>query len=143
VGRLTEQNLDEMRQHYDFHNINCQSIFLADGTEHSYFTLPADYQLEQSTSLVSHSTAENVGVAAPPSVEAQEACLAPVCSKANSMSGSQSMPVHNLQVAMTTQDASSVFKEMAVYDVHEEDVTACRSCLHPAVDTIKIVTEEV
>jgi CMP-N-acetylneuraminic acid synthetase len=31
---------------------------------------------------------------------------------------------------------------MAVYDVHE-DVTACRSCLHHAVDTIEIVTEEV
>jgi hypothetical protein len=58
VSKLSEQNLDGMQQHHDFHNINCQSIFLADGTEHSYFTLPADYQLEQSTSPVSHSTAE-------------------------------------------------------------------------------------
>jgi hypothetical protein len=99
------QNLDGMPQAYGFHNLNRQSVYLADGTKHNYFTLPPDYPLDQSTPPVSNSTAENVQTA--------------------------------------IQDASSVFKEIAVYDVYEEDVTACRSRLRPAVHTIEIDTEEV
>ena len=31
-----------MPQSYGFHNLHRQSVFLSDGSEHSYFTLPAD-----------------------------------------------------------------------------------------------------
>lgn len=44
---FSEQNLDGRPQSYGFHNLNRQSVFLADGTECSYFTLPADYPLER------------------------------------------------------------------------------------------------
>jgi hypothetical protein len=47
LSNLSEQNLDETPQSYGFHNLNRQNLFLADGTEQSYFTLPADYPLER------------------------------------------------------------------------------------------------
>jgi hypothetical protein len=133
------QNLDGVPQAYGFHNLNRQSLYLADGTEQNYFTLPADYSLQQSTPPVSNTTAKNVGVTTPPSV----ACLAPgFCSKANNTASSESMLIYNLQVPTPMQDASCVFKEMAIYDVYE-DVTDCRSCVRPAVYTTEIDTEEV
>jgi hypothetical protein len=49
VSTISEQNLDGRPQLYGLHNLNGQSIFLADETEHNYFTLPADYPLEQTT----------------------------------------------------------------------------------------------
>ena len=38
-----------MPQSYGFHNLNRHSVFLADGSEHSYFALPENYSLEQAT----------------------------------------------------------------------------------------------
>jgi hypothetical protein len=50
-----------------------KSVFLADGTEHNYFTLPADYPLEQATPPISPSAAEHVSVMPQPSIAAQAA----------------------------------------------------------------------
>jgi hypothetical protein len=44
---VAPQLLDEMPQCYGLHNLNRRSLFRADGTEQSYFTLPADYPLER------------------------------------------------------------------------------------------------
>jgi hypothetical protein len=46
---LIKQNLDGMPERYDFHNLNLQTVFRADGTEHSYFALPENYPLELAT----------------------------------------------------------------------------------------------
>ena len=43
------QVFGEMPQPYGFNNLVRQSIFLADGTEHSYYVLPENYPLEQAT----------------------------------------------------------------------------------------------
>jgi hypothetical protein len=151
------QNLDRMPQSYGFHNLNHQRVVLADGTEHSYFTLPADYPLEQVTPRMSHSAAVSVSVAAPPSVAAQAVNRQSVYladgTKHNYFTlpadyplEQSTPPVSNStaeNVPTAIQDASSVFKEIAVYDVYEEDVTACRSCVRPAVYTTEIDTEEV
>jgi hypothetical protein len=114
----------EMPQSYGFHNLNRQSLFLADGTEYTYFTLPADYPLEQATPPGSPSAGENVGVTDRLSIGAQAACLAPVLSsKANNTPGSVSLLVPNLQP--NVQDAPHVFKEMHVYNIYEEQDCAC------------------
>jgi hypothetical protein len=92
---------------------------------------------------MSLSAREKVSVMAQSSAAAHAASLATVpCSKANNTASSESMLIHNLQVPTPVQDASSVFKEMAIYDVYE-DVTDCRSCVRPAVYTTEIDTEEV
>ena len=70
---LSEQYLDGLPHHYGFDNLNRRSVFLADGTEHSYYALPADYPLELATQPLSSSAAEIVSVRAPPSVAAQAA----------------------------------------------------------------------
>lgn len=41
------QVMAKMPQSYGFHNLNVQSVIRADGTKHSYFTLPTDYPLER------------------------------------------------------------------------------------------------
>jgi hypothetical protein len=111
---VVPQMFSEMLQPYGLHNLNRQSLFLADGTECIYFTLLADYPLEQATPPTPHSAVVRGSVAAPPSVAAQVACLAPgLCSNANNTTG-ESMLLYNLQVPTTIQDASSVFKEMPV-----------------------------
>jgi hypothetical protein len=76
VSTISEQNLDGRPQLYGLHNLNRQSIFLADEIEHNYFTLPADYPLEQTTPPISPSVAEHVSVTPQPSVAAQAAGLA-------------------------------------------------------------------
>jgi len=110
---------DELPQSYGFHKLKRQSISLADGTERSYFTLPAEYPLEQASAPMSLSAREKVGVTAPPSVAAR---LAPViCYKADNTAGSESLLVNDVKPRKTMQDASSVFNEMPVYDIYEED----------------------
>lgn len=121
---FSEQNLDGRPQPYGFHNLNRQSVFLADGTEHSYFTLPADYPLEQATPTMSPSAAEHISVTPQSSVAAQAAGLAIVpSSKANNTVDSDSLFVHILQLPTTAQDTSNVCKEMHVYDIYEEDMS--------------------
>jgi hypothetical protein len=56
-----------------------KSVFLADKIEHIYFTLPADYPLEQATPPISPS--EHVSVTHQPSIAAGLATAH--CSKAN------------------------------------------------------------
>jgi hypothetical protein len=78
----------EIPEQYGFHNLNRQNVFLADGTEHSYYVLRGDSSAEQVTPPMLPSVAENVGTTPQPSVAAQAAGLAPVpCSKANNRVG--------------------------------------------------------
>ena len=74
----SEQNLESRPQPYGFHNLNRQCVRLADGTEHSYFTLPAYYPLEQANPSLSPLAEKNVGVMVPWSVPAQTASMNPV-----------------------------------------------------------------
>ena len=137
---LSEQNPDGMPQSYGFHNLHRQSVFLLDGSEHSYFTLPADYP----TPPMSHSALVNVAVEAPPSVAAQAACLTPGLSpKANNTADSESTFIDSRQQTMIVQDASNVFNEMPVYDLYEEDATTSQSYVHPTVDIIEAVNVEL
>ena len=53
MSNLSEQNLDGKPQPYGFHNLNCHSVLLADGTERSYYALPQNYSIEQATSSTS------------------------------------------------------------------------------------------
>ena len=46
-SNLSEQSLDGMPQSYGLHNLNRQSVFLGDGSEHSYFVLPEKYPLQR------------------------------------------------------------------------------------------------
>jgi hypothetical protein len=144
VSNLSEQNLDGLPYHYGFDNLNSRSVSLADGTQRRYYVLPEDYPLKQTSPPMSLSAREKVSVMAQSSAAGHAASLATVpCSKANITASSESILIHNLQVPTTMQDGSSVFKEMAVYDVYEEDMTACRRCLRPAVYIIEIDSEEV
>jgi hypothetical protein len=113
-----EHYANEVPQSYGFNNLISQSVSLADGTQRRYYALPEDYPLKQTSPPMSPSAREKVSVTAQPSVAAQA-------------------------VPTAMQDASSVFKELSVYDVSEEDMTACRRCLCPAVHTIEIDTEEL
>jgi hypothetical protein len=86
-----------------------KSVFLADGTEHSYFTLPADYPLEQATPPISPSAVEYVSVTPQPE---QAAGLA--TAQANNAVGYDSLSGHILQAQTTAQDTSNVCKGRVV-----------------------------
>jgi hypothetical protein len=75
TASIAQEMFGEMAQSYGFHNLNRQSLFPADGTEHSYFTLSADYPLEQATTPGSPSAGENVGVTDRLSIGAQATVL--------------------------------------------------------------------
>jgi len=125
----------EMPQPYGLHNLNNQSLFLADGIERSYYALPEDYALEQVTPPMSSPTVEKVVVTAAQSVATQAASLAPIlCSKANSTVGSESQLVHDVQLPTAVQDDPTVFKEMPVYDIYEED-NSCLNCMDEQLAT--------
>ena len=113
----------EIPQSYGFHNLNSQSVFLADGTERDYFTPSADYPLEQATlQPMSHSVVEKVGVTALPSVAAQAADLAPVLYRnTKSTADSESLLVHDMQPPTAVQDDTNGLKEMHVSDVSDEE----------------------
>jgi hypothetical protein len=121
---LYEQYVDEVPKYYGFHNLNRQSVFRADGTEHSYFTLPADYPLDQDTTSVSSSSVEKGCVMAMSSVAAQTSGLAQVrCSQTTNAASSEPMLVHNLQLSTTMQFVSNMSKKMQVNDVCVEYAT--------------------
>jgi hypothetical protein len=42
----TSSVFGEMPEQYGFHNLSSQTVFQADGTEHSYYKLPENYPLE-------------------------------------------------------------------------------------------------
>jgi hypothetical protein len=101
-------------------------VSLADGTKLEYFALPEDYPLQQASPPISPSAEEKYGVTAPLSIAAQATGLSPVIfSEANNTAGSQPMLVHNLQLTVTAKDTLKVCKEIHVYDIYEEEVSAC------------------
>jgi hypothetical protein len=114
---LSEQYLDELPHYYGFKNLKRQTVFLADGTERSFYALPEEYPLKQATLPMSPSARKNVGVTSSPSVT----CLVPgICSKENKTTG-ESLLIHVAQPPTSVQDYPCGLKEMHVSDVSDEE----------------------
>jgi hypothetical protein len=127
--------LDGLPYHYSFDNLNSPSVFLADGTGHRYYVLPEEYPLEQAPQPMSLSAMKHVGVKPQPSLAAQATGLAPVLSsKVDITADSESPLIPNLQLPKNVQDAPHVFKETPVYDIYEEEYTACLNIMSDVRD---------